>query len=239
MDREQAMKPRVLLAEDDPTTAAVFGEVLAGAGYRVDTAPTWARVEGLARAGRHALWLLDAHLPDGHACAWLPRLHATHGRAVPAVAHTASADAAAHARLLAAGFAAVLAKPCPAAVLLTCVARQLRPRVRDGADGAWPVHRPAWDDAAAACALGGAASVAGLRRRFLDDLPREIAAVAGAASRGDAQAMAGTLHRLAAACAYAGAPALAAAVAGLQAAPGDAGALRTLVEAATALRTAR
>ena len=231
MDREEAMKPRVLVVEDDPTTGLVFEGVLARAGLVVDLAATAAAAVSATATQAHALWLVDAHLPDGDAVALLPMLRAAaarHGAVASAVAHTASRSPALHARLRAAGHADVLVKPCPSEVLVACARRHLRPCVREA--------RLSWDDDDAARVLGGVPGVEALRAAFIATLPGEVADVRGAAAAGDVRRMRSILHRLAAACAFVGAGTLARAVRRLHAAPSDPGAFAAFVEAADALR---
>ena len=202
---------RLLLLEDDPVSLAFLREALAPLHVEVDIAITCAQAEAAATPA-HALWLFDAHLPDGDSIGLLARLRGR-GLATSALALTADAEPAAHAQLLAAGFARVLDKPLTGA--------SLRRAVLD----ALPAPDGPWDDARALSALGGRAeSLAALRTLFLRDLPRQMAGVRDAAARGDAGAARAELHRLQAGCGFVGAAALLQAVATLQAQPlsGDA-----------------
>jgi CheY-like chemotaxis protein len=199
-------RTRLLLLEDDPVSLAFLRDALAPLPIGLDIACTCAQAEAGAATG-HALWLFDAHLPDGEAVALLPRLRAR-GLAAPALALTAAVEAAAHARLLEAGFARVLVKPIAAVALRHAVLEAL-----PAADGPW-------DDLRALPALGGRAeALVALRQMFLRDLPDQLAGVRAAAARGDAPAARAELHRLQAACGFVGATGLHAAVAELHARP--------------------
>jgi CheY-like chemotaxis protein len=207
---------RLLLLEDDPTSLAFLRDALAPLHADVDVAVTCAQAEAAAAAG-HALWLFDANLPDGGAIDLLARLRAR-GLGTIALALTADAERATHARLLAAGFARVLDKPLTGA--------SLRRAVLD----ALPFDGP-WDDARALSALGGRReSMVALRAMFLRDLPAQLASVRAAAARGDAVAARAELHRLQAGCGFVGAAGLLQAVATLQARPACADALAAFLE---------
>lgn len=220
------MKPRVLLVEDEPVNRAFLGEVLAGCGLGVDAASTCAQALALAGTRAHALWLVDAHLPDGDAVALLPRLRAA-SPAGTALAHTASRDAVLHAGLLDAGYAGVLVKPLATPVLVAAVDRAL------GAGTTPPAT--AWDDAAATAALGGSAEhVRELRVLYAAELPGAVAGVEAAFNAGDVAAVRAALHRLSAACALAGARRMGEAVRRLCAAPTDRDALDAFLRAARA-----
>lgn len=219
------MKPRVLVVEDDRVSLGYFREVLAGLPVQVHGAADCA--EALARAvtQRHALWLLDAHLPDGDAITLLPRLRA-HASDAVAIAHTASRDAALHGALRDAGFADVLVKPVAPGVLRQAIARHLR----------LATDTPAWDDAAAESALGGdPACVRELRALYVAELPQVAAVVAAGVAEGDSDAVRAALHRLAASSALAGAREVADAVQGLHAAPCDPDALARFERAVAAI----
>ena len=246
MDREKAMKPRVLVVEDDPVSLAFFVEVLAGLPAAVDAATGCDEAEARARDCDHALWLVDAHLPDGDAVSLLPRLRA-HDAGAIALAHTASREAGLHEALRAAGYVDVLVKPVPVATLLSTVGGRLRLHVREprAAFGSAPVvcersHDPratsGWDEDAALAALDGRpAHVEALRALFVAELPATVAKVEVALRDGDAAAARDLLHRLAAACAFTGALGLAAAVRALHRDPADRAAAEAFRRAAAKL----
>lgn len=244
MDREEPMKPRVLVVEDDPVSRVFFLEVLSALPAVVDAADGCGEAVACARAHPYALWLVDAHLSDGGAVDLLPRLRGARGDTdAVALASTASRDPGVHAALLGAGFAEVLGKPVGASNLLATVRRRLRMKVREPRATFEPVtaapasadcRAPAgpWDDAVALAALGNAASVRSMRALFASELPGVVAQVDAALLAHDAAIAREVLHRLSSACAFTGARRLAHAVRSLQRDPFDAVAAAAFREAA-------
>jgi CheY-like chemotaxis protein len=209
------MNPSILLVEDDPTTCAYLQAITTALPARVDTAASIAEALQQAAAHHHALWMIDAHLPDGSGVELLARLRARHGP-VPALAHTAARNRSELDPLIEAGFAEVLVKPIDSATWQAAIRRAL-----GGAKPAPPVlsdacaegKLPLWDDDASARALGGSsANVAALRGLFLEELPVQVAAVRDQAGEPRRQ----QLHRLRASCALVGARRLEAAAQCLQ-----------------------
>jgi DNA-binding response OmpR family regulator len=195
------MNPRLLLLEDDPVSAAFLVQALAAMPVAVDLAGSLASARSLACAG-HALWLFDAQLPDGHAGTLLAELRAA-GLQAPALALTAADDAPALARLHEAGFSDVLGKPITAQRLCAVLRQHLPP----------PAADPIWDDAAARAAVGGdEASVAALRKLFLDELSVQATRLRALLAEGELAAAGEHLHRLKASCGFVGAAALLGAV---------------------------
>lgn len=210
--------PAVLLVEDDPTTLAYLVAITAALPVRVDTATCLADALALARSRPYALWLVDAHLPDG---AGRELLGLRRGRTgwPPALAHTAAREPRECTALLEAGFADVLVKPVTATRWQAAIRRHLADPL-----SASPTSAPAppppdtllWDDDAATTALGGnPAHVDALRGLFLSELPALLEAL----RIGPGALRDGALHRLRASCAFVGAARLAAAVRDLQDAP--------------------
>ena len=214
--------PRLLLLEDAPVSARFLCEALAALPARVDHAATLAEAGRLAAAG-DAGWVFDARLPDGNAAALLPDLRAR-GFAVPALALSADVDDDVRRRLLAAGFAQVLAKPIAAGALRAAV-RALLPAMA----------APVWDDAAAAAAMGDAAAVTALRTLFVAELPGQCRLVHDACAAGDHAAARAVLHRMTSACGFVGAAALGRAVRAVMDDPADAAALARLRDCALAI----
>jgi DNA-binding response OmpR family regulator len=220
MKPEPADRPRLLLVEDDPVSAAFLREAAAALPAFVDVAGGVASALDAASHATHDLVLIDAHLPDGSGEALLVALRAR-GVDVPALAHTAALDVALHERLLAAGFIEVLCKPIGVAALHEALRRHLDSGVATGG------KLPSWDDAAALGALGGERGhVEALRALFLKELPAQRARIEAAAAIGDEATMRGELHRLVASCGFVGAARLAASVRALQASPTDTEALQ-------------
>src|SRR5690606_35625054 len=93
-----------------------------------------------SRHGNHALWLVDAHLPDADGACLLARLRSL-APWTPAIAHTASRERREIDALLAAGFERVLCKPVAVVSLRTVVSAALQPQASVAEAG---VH-PRWD----------------------------------------------------------------------------------------------
>lgn len=211
--------PRLLLVEDDPVIAAFLASACAALPALVVRAGNLAEAEAHSRGGSFDLFLFDANLPDGRGEDLLRTLRGA-GIATVALAHTAEEDADLHARLLAAGFVAVLRKPLTVSALLAALRRWLP---------ATATQRPRWDDDAALAALGGqAAHVQALRAMFLAELPAQRARIAAAAANSDTAAVAAELHKLVASCGFVGAARLGDAVQTMRAAPLDGDALQAL-----------
>jgi len=212
-------RPRILLVEDDPVSRAYLAAALETLPATVDAvvdAATALRASTGVRGG-HALWLVDAHLPDTSGANLLARLRARTPW-TPAIAHTASRERDEIEALLVAGFDRVLCKPIAAAALRAAAAAALRPRT-----------------AVAEASVPARWNIAALRPLFLAELPAQQAAVATALAAGDHAAAGEVLHRMRAACALVGARALEMAVQVLQREPGSAAALRGFNQAVAAL----
>ncbi len=209
--------PRLLLVEDDPVSRSFLYEALAGLPAVVDVAEDIARAVALAAANRHALWLIDAHLPDGDGGDCLEALRLLHD--VPALAITAGGPRDELDALCARGFLEVLLKPVSIALLQATVRRLLGEGVgcvREPAGGKLPI----WDEARALAAIGGSrASLQALRKLFLDELPMLRQQVLEARAGDDLQSMQAVLHKLKAGCGFVGAARLAQAVASLSREP--------------------
>lgn len=201
---------RLLLAEDDPVSAAFLADAAALLPLRVTTVASVADALAAARESYFDLLLLDAHLPDGSGIDLLHWLR-MQGQAAAALAHTAQTDAVLRPQLHAAGFCEVLHKPLAVAELHAALRRHLQ-----------APPPPAWDDAAALAALGGRPpQVAALRTLFLAELPDQRARLILAVRTGNAAAVSAELHRLIASCGFVGAAGLAQAVQALRTAPLD------------------
>ncbi|WDS36153.1 response regulator [Pseudoxanthomonas sp.] len=205
------MTPRILLVEDDPTTAEFMRVALEALPATVQTARSQAEALGLAQT--FDLCLVDANLPDGRGEDLLQRLR-TRQPGLPALAHTADHSPALHATLCEAGFAAVVVKPVAAAALRQAALGVLESRaprptaaVQAGSD-----DLPVWDDASALAALGGNAThLQTLRDLFLQELDVQAAAIITALASGDWATAHQQLHRLRASTGFVGAARLQAA----------------------------
>jgi DNA-binding response OmpR family regulator len=236
MEREHPMNPtdatlpRILLVEDDPVSQAFLATAIEALPATVDRAETLAAARKLAAAHSHALWLIDANLPDGHGAVLLAQLR-TDFPDTPALAHTASQDRHALDALIDAGFLEVLVKPLSARALQAAIGRVLG--VAPVASMATGAKLPSWDDAAALSTLNGQQEhVQALRKLFLEELPEQRQSIATAAADGDIAGMRSTLHRLRASCGFVGATRLDAAVRALESDVYCASALQRFDEAA-------
>ena len=240
------MKPRILLVEDDQTTAAFLAAAAEALPASVDIVGTRAAARAQAANIAYALWLVDAHLPDGDGAGLLAELRGLR-LATPAIAHTASREADLHQALHDAGFDAVLVKPLSAAALRAALAGSLAgrsasrvaephvPMPAHAAEAAGSAVQ-AWDDAAALRALNGEhAHVDALRQLFLAELPPAHAAVMAAARDGDQGLLRDVLHRLRASCGFVGAARLGQAAMTLERTPASADALAAFDAAAQEL----
>lgn len=216
--------PRLLLVEDDPVSRSFLGEALAALPAQVDSAEDIAQALRLAGAGPHALWLIDAHLPDGDGGDCLQALRLL--RDVPALAITAGASREELDDLCRSGFVEVLLKPISIALLLTTVRRLLGEQV-DSVREPSGATLPVWDEARALSAIGGShSSLQALRKIFLDELPELRGQLAHARAAQDIQSMQAVLHKLKAGCGFVGAARLSQSVSELTRNPGDADAWR-------------
>lgn len=220
MQDANAVKPRLLLVEDDPASRAFMAAVIAQYPADVDTAGSVGAAMALATTREYALWLFDSRLPDGSGVDLLARLR-KRGDITPAVAHTASRDTDEHAALVAAGFMSTLVKPFAAVELRRAIASALDATAPAAATTDPTDRGPSvWDDEGALVAMNGSHEhVAALRRMFLAELPAQRNTVLQALARGDLAAARDTLHRLKASCGFVGAQWLKAAVERLDAAP--------------------
>lgn len=226
--------PRILLVEDEPTSAAFLAAAARETPAKVNIAADVATGLAMGRSNTYQLWMFDATLPDGSGSELLRRLR-TDAPGVPAIAHTASDDPSQLAALAAAGFIEVLRKPLPTAEVQAAVRRALglparsaatEPRTADAAP-------PLWDDRAAAVALNGNDEhVATLRGLFLDELPQACERIAGAARAGNFDTVGAELHRLRASCGFVGAAKLGTVVKLLQGDPSSRVLMETFQEAA-------
>lgn len=115
---------RVLLVEDDEDGAMLMTMTLEREGAEVHHAPSVAAAVEAISGGAFRVLIADLELPDGTGVDLLARCRADRPElARRALALTGHADAATAARLAAAGFAEVLAKPAQPDALVARVAR--------------------------------------------------------------------------------------------------------------------
>jgi len=217
--------PCILLVEDDPVALAFLTAAAASAGVAVDGAGSVAQALACAERQRHAMWLIDANLPDGRGEALLAALKQRH-RGTPAIAHTASHLRSDLDALLQAGFDEVLLKPLPAQTVADAIRRALNLSTARGmvasAHAPLPGKLPVWDDEDAARSMGGnLGHVAALRDLFLAELPLARVRIADAGGHARAAVVLDEVHKLRASCGFVGAARLASAAAELRGQPTD------------------
>ena len=208
---------RLLLVEDDAVSRGFLNLALESMPATVvDLAVDGAQALEHVREQAHALWLLDANLPDTRGEALLAELRALRP-GVPALCLTAETESSRCEALRAAGFADVLLKPLPVAELQRAVRVQLSAKARPA-----DVYPTVWDDAVALQALGGnAASVQAMRALFVAELPAQAETILRALDDGAGEIAQYHLHRLKASCGFTGCVRLSDAVRALAAAPYD------------------
>ncbi|NUR27083.1 MAG: response regulator, partial [Catenulispora sp.] len=209
----------VLVADDDEVSRLVARAGLEAAGFSVDVVGDGAQAVEAARRRRYDVVLLDVRMPvlDGPEAA---RAILADGAPVPVVAVTGEPDPTVHARCLAAGMRAVVAKPvdwlalgkvlrgCRVDVLGAAVGEGGDVEATRGTDGVPEAIADDWDldvrsDLVDSGVLPEAAAA------FAATAPALAHEIAAAADRADSTAVAAAAHRLAGAAAVIGARALA------------------------------
>lgn len=227
---ENTPLPRLLVVEDDPISRCFLQDALSGLPAEVDAAADIAQARSLAQARDYALWLLDAHLPDGDGLDCLRSLRELSD--TPALAITAGLGREELDALCAGGFLEVMLKPVSVAVLQATVQRLLRrslSRVREPLSYG---KLPLWDETHALAALGGnREALDKLRAMFRAELPSLAIELADVRARQDAAGIRALLHKLKASCGFVGAARLLRAVNALSDAPLDADAWQDLEHA--------
>jgi CheY-like chemotaxis protein/HPt (histidine-containing phosphotransfer) domain-containing protein len=221
-DEPRSMNPlRLLLVEDDAVSRGFLTLALHSLPATVvDTAVNAAQALAHAhsREPPHALWLLDANLPDASGEQLLAALHELRPD-VPALCLTAEVEPERLERLRAAGFVEVLQKPLAIAELHAAVRRALA-LSHHGGHGGDP--QLVWDDAQALRALGGnVAAMQAMRGLFIAELPVQSATILRALAAGEDAVARAELHRLKASCGFVGSVRLLIAVRALFNAPAD------------------
>lgn len=210
----------LLLVEDDAVSRGFLTLALQSMPATVvDVASNGAQARDAVQTATHALWLLDANLPDARGEDLLAELRAVRP-GVPALCLTAEAAPERWQSLHAAGFTHVTQKPLTIAELHAVVRRALaRPATAAAA--------ATWDDAAALSALGGnAAALAAMRGLFRAELPVQSTRIIDALGAGRIDEALAGLHMLKASCGFVGCLPLLAAIRALATAPTDAEALQ-------------
>lgn len=202
----------ILIVEDHTMIAEYVASVLAGNGFEPVQAHSLAQARALLEQGRFDLWLCDLNLPDGSGIDLLAQRRDAHV-GTPVIAMSAELDGAEQAKLRARGFDEVLAKPCPAPLLLRTIRRQLG-RTGDGSPrneasrhdvAVPPMLIEVLDDQAALDICGSGATVAAMRRLMAVELAALVPRLDGIWSTGNRAALGAELHKLAASAAWCGA----------------------------------
>ena len=209
--------PLILVAEDNPINQRVAVRMLERLGYRVDVAANGHEaVEASARTAYAAI-LMDCQMPevDGFEATMAIRAREESGQHTPIVAMTAAAMRTDQERCLAAGMDDYIAKPVSVEALAV-----LLQRWAPHPDGAPALGAPAEVEPTAAGEPVDPSVLASLRdlerddgtsflddlvRRFLDDTPVRLTAIADAAVQGAAEEMRREAHRLSGSCSILGA----------------------------------
>lgn len=211
---------RLLLVEDDPISRSFLEDALGEVPALVDSTSDIASAIVLARLHSHALWIVDAHLPDGDGIDCLRALRSIDG--TTALAVTASTAREELDALCEAGFVEVLCKPVSVALLCATVRRLVGhapQRIQEPSPGKLPV----WDEQQALSAIGGNhAALLKLRSLFQAELPALADELQRARSAGNALDAQAVLHKLKASCGFVGAARLGRAVDALAQSPLDA-----------------
>jgi CheY-like chemotaxis protein len=234
---DHARHPRVLLVEDDAVSAAFLSEAIAALPAEVVTTATLAEAVRIVATQGFDLWLIDAHLPDGHGTELLARLRAQ-GLDTLALAHTAETSKTVLDALIDAGFEEVLIKPLSVATLHGAIRRFTDTSVethpgaravalhRSDAHAGDAIERPTcgklplWDDDSALRALNGNhAHVALMRQLFRAELPQQAERIAAALRDSNSAALSSELHKLMASAGFVGASRLARTARDLQTRP--------------------
>lgn len=217
----------LLILEDHTMISEYIASMVAPAGFEPVQAFSLAQARSLLDARIFDLWLCDLQLPDGDGASLLAtrQLDARH-RDTPAVALTANLDAEYRMRLISAGFADALAKPCTPNELLETLARVLgdagAATTTTSAEANATAHGaatgfPILDNAAGLRVCGGdAATLAAMRRLLAAELPQIRTRISAFIASDDTTGLAGELHKLSAATAWCGATQLAETCATLQ-----------------------
>jgi CheY-like chemotaxis protein len=111
---DELKKPRILIAEDDPTIRLILGKMLQMANYEIDFAENGLKVVEMRQNGIYDLILMDVQMPllNGfEATTAIREKERTNGGHIPIIAMTAHALKEDEERCLAAGMDAYVSKP--------------------------------------------------------------------------------------------------------------------------------
>jgi two-component system, NarL family, sensor histidine kinase BarA len=213
---------RLLAVDDVVMNLTLLGDVVALAGFALDTAASAAEGLRLAQLNRYALLLLDIQLPDFNGDTLLLRLRADTAAASqrsPAFALTGELNAALRLQLLQTGFIEVFGKPWAQSELLSAVQNVAGIRARShtsllpSLSPAVSEQNPLFDHIQALKTTGGDEKLMlKLRGLLITDLTSRIELMRAAFAQQDWQNLNEHRHKLAGAAGFTGAIALAAAL---------------------------
>lgn len=220
---------RILLVEDNPISREFLYEALQPLAIQVDVAATLAAACLLARENTYALFLCDAHLPDGEPDEIFQSLkNLQNGTAIVVI--TADTGSDAKNALLTIGYLEVWAKPITMAALQENVARTIGINTETKHQ---EEEALLWDKVSALRAVGDSEkTLKALRNMFLAELPKDIKTIEQAGSVNDHQKLKAECHKLLAGCGFVGAKQLAQDVKRLSDNPGNTELMNTLKESA-------
>ncbi len=206
---------RILMAEDNITNQQVGLAILEKLGYRADAVADGDEALASLRRIRYDLVLMDCQMPvmNGYEAATRIRdpLSGVLNPAIPIVALTAHAMKGDREKCFAAGMNDYVVKPVEPATLGAAIERWL-PRAQTGTprNAAAQVETPkVFDEAALMQRLMGDANLAcTVLGTFLEDMPRQLVALASHLDAGDPAAARRVAHSIKGAAATAGAEAL-------------------------------
>ena len=226
---------RLLAVDDVAMNLTMLTELLAAAGFVVDTALTAGAGLALASKNYYALLLLDIQLPDFNGDVLLQRLRADSAAlsaASPAFALTGELSATLSANLLQSGFAQVFAKPWSASVIVAAIQRATGAVKIAQAGAEQNTESDALFDRTQALKTTGGDEklMLKLRGMLVAELKSKGAALRVAFEQNDLLAVSELRHKLAGAAGFTGATSLTEALAQLKSEPSDAAI--TKVEAA-------
>ena len=202
-----SIEPYVLVADDDATSRCFLGDGLRQLGARVALSADGSSAMELARREAFDLLLLDCRMPGADAVSVLTGLRndpAAGSTCSPAVASSAELDANDQRALLAAGFHAVLLKPCSLLDLQNIL--KLAITERRG--------MPVLDDELALRTAGTPVVVQALRGLFRQELVAMDEQLDDLST--DAAVFEARLHKLRSSCGFCGATCLAEHIVSLQ-----------------------
>jgi signal transduction histidine kinase/HPt (histidine-containing phosphotransfer) domain-containing protein/ActR/RegA family two-component response regulator len=206
-------RPRILVAEDDPTGQAVARAQIAKLGYQADVAGTGMEAIRALEAREYGLILMDCRLPDMDGYEATRRIRAT-GRTIPIVALTADAMPGNSQRCIAAGMNGFLSKPVELEQLREAFQRYLAApaagvTIRPAAIAPSQTPAPVFDEGGLLRRLMNDRELAGaVIRGFLEDCPLQLAVLSARVSEADAPGARRQAHRIKGAAAAVAAEAL-------------------------------